>query len=134
MLPQQTDWALTIQQASRDPYKVAQRILPLVLLHFLWSALLVCLRCFAAGGPLSVPTLVSPVVHTLLGGVLGLLLAFRTNQAFERYWSACSAWAQLHRVSHNVARVGASVAYLDPRMYTSLLRHLIVSRCNRHNH
>ena len=121
MVPEQPalDWA-AIQQKSKDPLKVVSRILPLLLFHALWSSSLVMLRRATAR-----PFSVSPIVHTLLGGTLGLLLAFRTNQAFERYWSACSAWAQLHRVSHNVARVASHFSLSDARTYTALLRHLI---------
>jgi len=65
--------------------------------------------------------------------VLGLLLAFRTNQAFDRYWSACKCWAEVHRSTHTAARLAAclsdgcekSVMKEDRRTYTSIIRHLI---------
>ena len=35
---------------------------------------------------------VSAVPHTLLGSALGLLLVFRTNAAYDRYWEARKQW------------------------------------------
>lgn len=44
--------------------------------------------------------------------MLGLLLAFRTNQAYQRYWSAIQAWVSIHKVSHNLIRLASSI-YFD---------------------
>jgi predicted membrane chloride channel (bestrophin family)/Ca2+-binding EF-hand superfamily protein len=110
-----------LARAKTDPFRVAQRVLPLVLLHAAWSAIIVGVR-LAYGRPWSV----SPLLHSLLGGVLGLLLAFRTNQAWSRYWSACSSWALVHKISHNTARLAADIGVQgDTRTYSSIVRHLI---------
>ena len=34
-----------------------------------------------------------PVPHTLLGSALGLLLVFRTNAAYDRFWEARKTWS-----------------------------------------
>ena len=43
-------------------------------------------------GPLGEVARVSAVPHTLLGSALGLLLVFRTNAAYDRYWEARKQW------------------------------------------
>ena len=42
--------------------------------------------------PLGEVARVSAVPHTLLGSALGLLLVFRTNAAYDRYWEARKQW------------------------------------------
>jgi ion channel-forming bestrophin family protein len=43
----------------------------------------------------------SPVVHSLLGFVISLLLVFRTNTAYDRWWEARKHWGSLVNVSRN---------------------------------
>ena len=57
-----------------------------------------------------------------LGGVLGLLLAFRTNQAYLRYQQLCTTWVSLATHSLNMAR---NAAQLDFKLYSAVLRHVI---------
>lgn len=50
-----------------------------------------------------------PVSHTVLGGVvpslvLGLLLVFRTNTAYERFWEGRKLWGTLVNNNRNIAR------------------------------
>ena len=49
---------------------------------------------------------VHPMPHTLLGGFLGLLLVFRTNAAYARFWEARQLWGRVmgatRRLSHTV--------------------------------
>ena len=115
--------ASLVTNTVRDPYKVAQRVLPILLLHVLWSCAIVCVRLLPTRR-IPKPWSVSPLLHSLLGGVLGLLLAFRTNQAFSRYWSAAQAWADVHKVAHNFARLASPLAAVDASSYATLMRHL----------
>jgi len=41
-------------------------------------------------------------VHTFLGAVLGLLLVFRTNTAYDRWWEGRKLWGQLVNDSRNL--------------------------------
>lgn len=43
------------------------------------------------------------VVHTLLGFVLSLLLVFRTNTAYDRWWEARKQWGTLTNISRTLA-------------------------------
>ncbi len=42
-------------------------------------------------------------IHSLLGFVIGLLLVFRTNTAYERWWEGRKLWGQLVNSSRNLA-------------------------------
>lgn len=44
----------------------------------------------------------STVMHTLLGFVLSLLLVFRTNTAYDRWWEGRKLWGALVNVSRNL--------------------------------
>jgi predicted membrane chloride channel (bestrophin family) len=97
------------------------RVLPIIVLHLIWSTFVVIMHS-ATSFRLRAPSL----LHTLLGGVLGLLLAFRTNQAYERFWSSCKLWSALHSHLHNFARIAAQLSNrLNANLYPAILRHLI---------
>lgn len=52
------------------------------------------------------------MVHTLLGFVISLLLVFRTNTAYERWWEARNQWGTLTNISRSLAI--KIHAFLDP--------------------
>ena len=43
------------------------------------------------------------VMHSLLGFVISLLLVFRTNTAYDRWWEGRKQWGALVNVSRNFA-------------------------------
>lgn len=45
----------------------------------------------------------SPLMHSLLGFVISLLLVFRTNTAYERWWEGRKLWGALVNNSRNIA-------------------------------
>ncbi len=45
-----------------------------------------------------------PQILSLLGIILGLLLVFRTNTAYDRWWEGRRFWGQLTNVSRGIAR------------------------------
>jgi putative membrane protein len=45
-----------------------------------------------------------PAILSLLGIILGLLLVFRTNTAYDRWWEGRKLWGQLVNVSRALAR------------------------------
>jgi len=46
---------------------------------------------------------IQPNLHALLGTVLGVLLVFRTNTAYDRWWEGRKLWGQLVNDSRNLA-------------------------------
>ena len=66
---------------------VLQRIAsPMLFFLVLTSAICLLNSCMALPA-------VSSVAHTLLGSALGLLLVFRTNAAYDRFWEARKTWS-----------------------------------------
>ncbi|HEX2617883.1 MAG TPA: bestrophin family ion channel, partial [Flavobacteriales bacterium] len=52
------------------------------------------------------------VMHSLLGFAISMLLVFRTNTAYDRWWEGRKLWGQLVNVSRNLAVKLAT--YIDP--------------------
>ena len=44
-----------------------------------------------------------PVMHSLLGFAISMLLVFRTNTAYDRWWEGRKLWGQLVNTSRNLA-------------------------------
>lgn len=77
-----------------------------------------------------------PVMHSLMGFAISMLLVFRTNTAYDRWWEARRLWGQLVNVSRNLAvkmdavlpgedvRTRQFVAALLARFARELKRHL----------
>lgn len=51
---------------------------------------------------------VDPVGHSVLGVVLGLLIVFRTNSSYDRFWEGRRLWGQIVNSSRSLARSGAA--------------------------
>ena len=63
-----------------------------------WSALVTCVHEYYL--PLAVPA----VGHTLIGVALGLLLVFRTNSSYDRFWEGRRLWGSIVNDTRNLAR------------------------------
>lgn len=44
-----------------------------------------------------------PVLHTILGAVISLLLVFRTNSAYDRWWEGRKLWGELTNTTRSMA-------------------------------
>jgi putative membrane protein len=49
------------------------------------------------------------ILHTLLGGVISLLLVFRTNSAYDRWWEGRKLWGELTNNARNISVKLASI-------------------------
>jgi len=55
-----------------------------------------------------------PVMHSILGFAISMLLVFRTNTAYDRWWEGRKLWGQLVNTSRNLAlKIAAHVAIDD---------------------
>lgn len=95
---------------------VVRQIFWRVMLFVAWSAVVVIFDRYVR--PVGVPS----TVHTLVGVALGLLLVFRTNASYERFWEGRKLWGGIVNESRNLAR--AVAAFLRDR--PQLLRPLIL--------
>lgn len=64
-----------------------------------------------------------PLMHTTVGFVLSLLLAYRTNTAYERWWEGRKLWGSLVNNSRNLALKLS--AYLSDKNDRELFKKLI---------
>lgn len=69
---------------------------PLVLLHFYWQP-------FTFTNPTA--------LHGFIGTALGLLLVFRTNQSYDRWWEGRKLWGAMVNTCRNLAR--AATVHLE---------------------
>src|SRR5262249_52984287 len=60
-------------------------------------------------------------VHTLVGVAMGLLLVFRTNSSYDRFWEGRQLWGSVVNETRNLAR-GVSVHLgSEPRLEKALI-------------
>ena len=57
--------------------------------------------------PHGVSLAVSETSHSLVGVVLGLLLVFRTNASYDRFWEGRKQWGSIVNESRNLARAAS---------------------------
>lgn len=59
-----------------------------------------------------------PVMHGLLGFAISMLLVFRTNTAYDRWWEGRKSWGNLVNNSRNLAmKLNAILAVDDPQRH-----------------
>jgi ion channel-forming bestrophin family protein len=83
-------------------FKLRGSVIPSILLQVLFCAGFGCLVAYIHlhGGKVSYPMLGS-VIPSI---VVGLLLVFRTNTAYERYWEGRKLWGSMVNLSRNLGR------------------------------
>jgi len=90
------DWLANI--LSIPASRVLRRIGFHLTANVIWGAVVLVLR--SKGVPLKVPAL--PL--TILGGFLSLLLVFRTNSAYARFWEGRIIWGGIMNTCRNLAQ------------------------------
>ncbi|KAH8061222.1 hypothetical protein JL721_8883 [Aureococcus anophagefferens] len=98
------DWWRHVLSMRRS--LILKRVRGHVSFNILWS-------CAVAGGYTLYPALPLASLKTpfdLSGGILGILLAFRTSQACTRFWHGREIWAT---VIHKIRSFGRALIYLD---------------------
>jgi putative membrane protein len=62
------------------------------------------------------------LMHNMLGFVISLLLVFRTNTAYDRWWEGRKQWGQLTNVSRTISiKLHAFLADADDRKFFALM-------------
>jgi putative membrane protein len=65
---------------------------------------------------------IDAVGHTLIGVVLGLLLVFRTNQSYDRFWEGRKLWGAITNTTRNLGRAAAGAMSADPKAAAEVIR------------
>ncbi len=72
--------------------------------------------------PLSIPS----TMHSLVGLALGLLLVFRTNASYDRFWEGRKLWGSIVNECRNLGRQSqALIAPSHPGLHSALLQKTI---------
>ncbi len=104
---------------------MVREIIGRVTLCVLW-ALLVCLVNHALrhdnNGPLGIPE----TAHGLIGGVLGLLLVFRTNASYDRFWEGRKLWGAMVNDCRNAARMSRTWLAADAQLVREITEWIAV--------
>ena len=93
---------------------MVQQIFYRVLVCVVWAALVVWVD------RILIPLAISDRAHVLIGVALGLLLVFRTNASYDRFWEGRRMWGGIINESRNLLRSGSLWFAKAP----DLLRHL----------
>ncbi|MDP3276311.1 MAG: bestrophin family ion channel [Deltaproteobacteria bacterium] len=74
-------------------------------------------------------------VHSLVGTALGLLLVFRTNASYDRFWEGRKLWGGIVNETRNLARMSSVLlARQDPEKHAELVRWTIAwAYCTMHS-
>lgn len=65
---------------------------------------------------------VPPTGHALIGVALGLLLVFRTNASYDRFWEGRKAWERIASDARNVVRSARALMSDDPAFLGPVVR------------
>jgi putative membrane protein len=87
-----------------------------VLACVIWSAAVVWWHLHV--WPVAIPS----TMHSLVGVALGLLLVFRTNASYDRFWEGRKLWGTIVNETRNLAR--GAITYLgdDRKLLVQLIR------------
>ncbi len=61
-------------------------------------------------------------MHALVGVALGLLMVFRTNASYERFWEGRKLWGAIVNESRNMARLSSVLLRDAPDLHAQLVR------------
>ena len=76
-----------------------------------------------------------PVMHTLLGFAISMLLVFRTNTAYDRWWEGRKLWGSLVNNSRNLAMKLNALLPEEEKIARSFFRKIIPAFAySLHNH
>jgi putative membrane protein len=76
-----------------------------------------------------------PVMHTLLGFAISMLLVFRTNTAYDRWWEGRKLWGSLVNTSRNLAMKLQTMLPADEKAQRTFFRKMIPAYAYAlHNH
>lgn len=94
------DWFEALALHRSDTFR---RLLPLLVVVAAYSAAVGFVEVRVLGLTADHPVGKLSLMHSLLGFAISMLLVFRTNTAYDRWWEARRLWGQLVNVSRNLA-------------------------------
>ena len=95
---------------------MVREILGRVMACVAWSAIVVAFAKYGSD-VVTIPT----TIHSLVGVALGLLLVFRTNVSYDRYWEGRKMWGSIINASRDLARGAVTYLAADPARRDAVL-------------
>lgn len=83
----------------------------------IWSAIVVCAYEYGFRN-IGIPS----ILHSLVGLALGLLLVFRTNSAYDRFWEGRKLWGGIVNETRNLIRLAVVHLREEPEMLAAITR------------
>lgn len=100
-----------------------------VLACVVWAALACLLNRYASDW-FQVKSLGIPeTAHALVGGVLALLLVFRTNASYDRFWEGRRLWGAMVNECRNLARLSKTWLLRDESLANEICEWITVYPC-----
>jgi len=113
------DWFINLMSIPKS--KMLGRISTHLFWNTAWAAFIlyaylnIPIVTYAAKG-------MNPTAHSLAAGALSLLLVFRTNSAYDRFWEGRKLWGKLVNMTRELARLGHTfLRGLDREHYLALV-------------
>ncbi|QSQ13148.1 bestrophin family protein [Myxococcus landrumensis] len=95
---------------------MVREIVARVMVCVLWSVGVTAYHYYVR--PVAIPA----TVHTLAGLSLSLLLVFRTNSSYDRFWEGRKLWGGIVNETRNLARASGVFLGASPALYAALVR------------
>lgn len=102
-----------------------REILWRVLSCVLWAALVTVVFEWTLNDPAHPPAVWTMAIHTVLGTALGLLLVFRTNTSYDRFWEGRRMWGSIVNESRNLARFCHAMLPAAPQLRDRAIQWLV---------
>ncbi len=99
---------------------MVREIVPAVAICVVWSAGIVALDKYVYH--VGIPS----TVHSLVGLALGLLLVFRTNASYDRFWEGRKQWGGMVNESRNLARASSVLLREAPDLHRRIVLWTVV--------
>ncbi len=111
-----------VQLKKSDTFR---RLIPAIIAVCCYTGFIVYLEIYWLKIPETSPLKQFTTFHTLLGFVISMLLVFRTNTAYDRWWEGRRQWGTLVNCSRNLAIKINSYLPADDAMNRKFFRKII---------
>lgn len=96
---------------------MVREIIGRVSLCVAWATAVTAIDYAVPGDALNLPT----TVHQIVGTALGLLLVFRTNASYDRFWEGRKLWGSIINETRNLARAATVHLAGQPKLLRRVL-------------
>jgi len=115
------DWLKNLVDLMTGKSKMLKRISTHLITNTVWAGL-VYLMYIKLPAFKAICSTLNPTPHSLAAGALSLLLVFRTNSAYDRFWEGRKLWGKLVNMTRELARLGHTyLRGLDREHYLCLV-------------